>query len=192
VAARPADTEVALLVTYLSSAAAGGAHLRLGPRFGATAIAGTTPLVKRNLDFGLDSESRFLKADFQVVEKIIPSFAAPSLLTATENVAENILENITKRSTATETEPGGAAAIQAGMAELVVLNPFLRVGQYFVRLGNRFEFLFGLFVPLIFVRMVLYGQFAVGLLYFGFGSIPMNSQHLIVIALFPVCHSCSL
>jgi len=77
------------------------------------------------------------------------------------------------------------------MAELVVLNTFLRVGQYFVCLGNLFELLFGLFVPLIFVRMVLDGQLAVGLLDFGFGSIPMNAQHLVVIALFPVCHSCS-
>jgi len=105
VVAGPADTEVALLKADLAGPATGRADLRFGTGLGAAAVAGAATFVVGNLDFGLDAEGRFLKADLKVVEEVITSFAAPALLlTATEQVSENILEDVAKGGAATETE----------------------------------------------------------------------------------------
>ena len=59
-------------------------------------------------------------------------------------------------------------AARAVEAKLVVLFPLLWVMQYVVSLGCLLEFILGLFVAWIPVRVVFYGDFPVSLLYFVF------------------------
>ena len=50
-----------------------------------------------------------------------------------------------------------------GMAETIILGPFILVTEDFIRLGRLLEFLFGFLVPRIFVRVEFHSHLTIGL-----------------------------
>jgi hypothetical protein len=77
------------------------------------------------------------------------------------------------------------AAIGAGMSELIVILPFLLIGENVVRLLDLFESLLRLLVALVDVGVVLTNEFAVRLFDFiGAGRL-RDSENFVIIAL---CH----
>lgn len=69
------------------------------------------------------------------------------------------------------------------MAELVVTGTLVGVRQHVVGFCCLLEFLLGLLVARILVRVILNGSLAVGLLYFVGVSVLLDAQHFVVIPL---------
>ncbi len=74
------------------------------------------------------------------------------------------------------------AAVEGGVAVLIVSGPLLRVVEHFVCLPQFLELFFGRFVSGILVRVILDGQFAVGLLDFVRPRVFGDSQDLVIVA----------
>jgi hypothetical protein len=185
--AGPAHAEKALLEPELSGAAAGGADLGFGARLCAAAAATVATLFIGNFDLVFNTEGRFFKGDLNGVLQVVAASAAALLSPAAENVPEYVAEYVSERRPGSETAAVKASSsTQAGMAELIVLGAFLRIGEDFVRLGDLLEPFFRRMVFGILVGVVLAGQFAECFLYLGFRGVPMYPQDFIIIALFAV------
>jgi len=187
VAAGLADTEEPLLEPHLACATAGGTDLGLGAGLGAAAAALAAPLAKGNLNLLLGPEGRLFEAEFQVVLEIVAPSAATPPGTAPEDIAKNVTENVTKGgagSKTAEASRGKASGAEPRMAELVVLGPFLGIGENLVGLGDLLELLLGLLVPGVLVRVVLDGQLAECLLDLGVRGVAVDFEDLVVVAFF--------
>src|SRR2546423_2005375 len=69
------------------------------------------------------------------------------------------------------------------MAILIVGRALLRVAKHLVGFAEFFEFVLSRFIPRIFIRVIFYGKFAVGLLdLFDRGAL-LDGQYLVVVAL---------
>ena len=75
------------------------------------------------------------------------------------------------------------------MTIAVVRGLLLRVGEHLVGLLGLLEFLFGILVVRIAVRVVLHGQLAVGLLDFVVASVAIDAEDFVVI---PFGHDAAL
>jgi hypothetical protein len=131
------------------------------------------------------AEDGLLEIQFQVVTQI---GAAKYLLTPTasasaKNIAEDIAKDVAERISAAESTTTTAARRQALVTVLIVNGALLFVRQYLVGLLGLFEFLFGLVIVRIAVRVKFHGQTPIRLLQFGFGGCAGNFQHHVVIAL---------
>ena len=69
------------------------------------------------------------------------------------------------------------------MAVAVVGWAFLGIGENLIGLANFLEFFFGFFIALMFVGMMLDGEFAVSLFNFLGGDRAANAEHFVVIFL---------
>jgi hypothetical protein len=187
--AGPAHAEKALLEADLAGAAAGGACLGFGARLGAAPAATVATLGVRDLYLVFNAEGRLFKGDLHIVLEVVAASAMAALPAAAEDVAKYVAENVAERRTRAETSAGKAAPPHPGMAELIVLRPFLRIGEDFVRLGDLLEPFFRRMVSGVLVGVVLNGQLAECLLYLGFRGIPMDFQDFVVIAFFTVCQN---
>src|ERR1043166_5574823 len=72
--------------------------------------------------------------------------------------------------------------VKRGMAVRVVSRAFLRIAEDFVSFAKFFELLFRGLIAGIFVRMIFYGQFAVGFFDFIGARAFLETENLIVIA----------
>ena len=189
-AAGSADTEKPLLKPDLAGAAAGRADLRFGARLCAAAATGVATFVIGDIDLCFNAKSRLFETDFHIVLQIVAALAPSPLRRRRQDIAEDIAENIAERGSGAKAEARGeSACAHTGMAELIVLGSFLRIREDFIGLGDFLELLFGLLIPGILVRMIADRQLPESLLDLRFRCIPMNSEHLVIIAFFTVCQN---
>jgi hypothetical protein len=159
-------------------ALAAGFAFAVGSESGA--VAGLAFIHQRQGHLVLGSEHRLIEFNFQIVAQIGTAhrcftIAAPSA--AAEKVLENaaasahgahegaqrFLEiDATAESAGTAAKPA-AAGTKRGRAVLVIPLAFVGIAEDFIGLGDFLEFLLGVFVAGVFVRVKLNGQFAVGL-----------------------------
>jgi len=150
-------------------AANAGSRARLGP----AAPAGGAVLRAGNLDCGLQAGGGLLQGDAHIIAQVPATRRAPAAATPSEEHIEDALSASARPAPAKAESPQQilevdppeevllrVLAVDAGMAELVVLLPLLRIGEDGVGLGDLLELLLraGLLGA---VRMVLHGQLAV-------------------------------
>ncbi len=127
-------------------------------------------LRSRNADRSFDSGGRFLQAEFEGVLEVVaasrtcatPAAPRPEDVPEAKKIPENIGE-VTKR---VGIESRETLTSETLVTEPVVSRPFVTVGQHRVRLGRLLEFLLGVRIIRIAIRMVLHGKPAVGRLDF--------------------------
>ena len=96
---------------------------------------------------------------------------------------------------ATPSSPTGSgphARIEGRVTVLVVSSPLLRIVQGLVGFAQFLELFLGLLVAWIFVRVVLDGQFAIGLLHQLRRGIPLHTEHLVIVPFVRGCHGSGL
>src|SRR6185437_11465110 len=99
-------------------------------------------------------------------------------LTAGENIAEHLAEDIAERLAGAE--PAAAAALEPGVAELIIDGALVRIAQNLV---GFLEFVFGFGIVRIAVRMKFHGKPAVGLLDVRFRRALREIESLVIILL---------
>ena len=117
---------------------------------------------------------------------------------AAHELAEQIIEDVGHRGREVGTEAARSAAartthaaLESRMSELIVGSPLLLIFQRFVGFVDFFEFVLGVLVAGIAVGMVFLGEPTVGRLQILFGSVPLNAENFIIVALGHVCMRCS-
>ena len=102
---------------------------------------------------------------------------------ATAAAAERLLENVERivKPSASTTSPGTRA--ESGVAKLVVGRFFLGIAQGLVGFTNFLEFLLGLLVIWILIRMIFDGELTIGFFDFLSGGTLADPQDLVVITL---------
>ena len=155
----------ALLHANAAAAVAGGAGHRLGAGFGAAAMALVAGDEIGDADRGLLAAKALLERDFKVVAQVAaaarPGLAAP----AAHELAEHLVEDVGK--SARETKIAWAAPgplLESGMAEAVIGGALLVVLEDVVGFVDVLEFLLGVLVTGIAVRVILHRQLAIRLL----------------------------
>ena len=136
---------------------------------------------------------RFLEGEGYLVAQVVALHRAPlpaaaaAAKPAAEKGGKYIVEAAKARAAAKPAEVGIAAAAEPGarllVAELVVPGPLLGIGQYLVSLVDFLKFFLRRLVARIHVRVILFGQLAVGFFDVGIGGAFLHPQHLVVIAL---------
>ena len=196
VGARPGYGEEALLEGNFAPSATDLTGFRRSTRLGARTEAGLAihPLVECD-DF-FDALVGLLEGDVHLGLEIGSRTGTPSSCastapsSATENVPENISENIsevgctsaTERPSCTEGALAATTHVRSSMTELIVHFALLRIRKVLVGLVDLFEFLLGLLVSGVLVRMELNGELPEGLFdLFGSGS-PLHTQYFVIIA----------
>ena len=79
-------------------------------------------------------------------------------------------------------------AVQTIETKLVVFLTFFRIAEDIIGLSSLLEFLFGLLIIRISIRMIFHGHLPICLLYFLVSGILGNAQHFIIISF---CHNSS-
>jgi hypothetical protein len=111
--------------------------------------------------------------------------ASAATASAAEDVAEHLAEHLAEGVPTTEAAARAAALarrVDAGMAVLVVDGALLGLAENLVSLLGFLEFLFGVLVTRIAVRMVFHRQTTICLLDVGLGRGARQIEHLVVIA----------
>ena len=106
---------------------------------------------------------------------------APALLA--EDFAEDVERIVEAATTRATARTGAAALLESRVTVAIVRRALLRIFEDFVGLGDFFKHLLRLLVTLIFVRVVLDGLLAIGLLEVVFGGAFFNAEQLVVIFL---------
>ena len=172
----------------LSASAARDARHNTGSRLRARAVASFAKFQPRNADFRVYPGRGFLEGQFHVVAKVRAALRAASAAPAAENifkskeVAENILEFVKDSLIDAAIEP---AARQACVAEAVIRDAFLRVGENRIRFRRFAEFFLGFLLGMrVAVGMPLQSRFAVSGFYLvGVGGTP-HAKDFIAVAFF--------
>ena len=147
-----------------------------------TSFASATRILTRNFNFGLEPKGSFPERNLQVIAEIgapLRTAAAPSA----ENIAETeeFAEDVAEVSKSCRIE-SAETALQPAVAIAVIAGPFVGVAQYAIGLGGFLKLLFGAFVVLVFVGMVLESQFAIGALDFLIRGILVNPKDFVIVA----------
>ena len=143
----------------------------------------------RHADIRLLALEGVVERDFHVVAKIRP-VAARGLATAppADEIAEHLVENIgeTVRETGVETgaaRAAGAALLEGLMAEAIIGRALLLVLEDVVRFADVLEFLFGLLIARIAIRVIFHRQLAIGLLDIVRSRLPVDVEKLVIVFL---------
>ena len=78
----------------------------------------------------------------------------------------------------------GGSLGESGVAEPIVSRTFVRIHQYIVGFADLFEFIFGVRIFRIFIRMKFDCELAIGALDLLLGDISLHPEDFIVITLF--------
>src|SRR6267378_1977701 len=156
------DGENRLLHAHLALTVAGIAGLGCSALGGARTLAGLALGQGGNLDLGVGAEHGLFEIELQLVAQIGPAkYLRPAALSAGEDVAEHFTEDVAECLAGAEA--AAAAAFEAGMSELIVDRPLLRVAQNLVGLLGLLEFMFRFRILRIAVRMKFHGEAAIRL-----------------------------
>nr|GEU28124.1 hypothetical protein [Tanacetum cinerariifolium] len=182
------DAEKALLHAHLAVTGAGGAGDGRRARLGAAAVTGVALVPRRHADGRVEAVGSLFQRDFEVVAQVgatvyLRTGAAATAGATAKDVAEDVAERI-----AETTGPAAEAAtaiirIDARVTVAVVRFALVRVGQHFVCFLDFLELFFRVFIVRITVRMVLHGQFTIGLLDFVFRRVFCDTECLVEITL---------
>ncbi len=180
---------------HLPLAAALGAGLRAGARLGPVAVTGLAGLLHCQLDLLLAAEHGFLKGDPHTGAQIGPLHGtvarAPAAASA-KKVTEQITENIAEIRTA-EIKPArtARAALEGGMAKLVILASLVRITQNRISLGCFLELRLRFRISRVYIRMILFGQGTIRLFDLRVIRVFPDTQDFIIIT-FLFCHKYDL
>ena len=105
--------------------------------------------------------------------------SASKQVAKTEEVAENVAEIL--KDGRIEAYTTACRACDACMAEAVIHRALLAIGQDGISLAAFFEFLFGIRIVRIPIRMKLQGELAIGALNLLLAGATSNPEHLVVI-----------
>ena len=182
----------ALADPHLPRAAALRAGFRLRALFRTAPAAGGAGVYPGISNIFFTALGGLLKGDIQhrlgvaaaprgVRVRLPPAAAEPP---AAKEAAEDIAQiHAAERIPAEGISPGAAAkaGIHARMAKLVVPGPLIFIGKHFVSLVHLFELGFRILISGVQVRMILFGQFAVGLFNFILRGVFGNTHHLVIV-----------
>ena len=111
----------------------------------------------------LDQVERHIAANVSpLADPSATALPAATKQVAERAVAEDAAEGLEDVVEVGEVRRSAARAIDARVAKAIVARPFVGVAEDFERLGRLFEALDGFSVALVFVRMVLDRQLAIG------------------------------
>ncbi len=169
------------------------AGLRFRAGLGAAAVARRAYLERRHADLGLGAAGRILERELQVVAQVgtaIDAVAAPAALRA-EDLAEDVAECVGEapesfgaaESARTRARAEARRRIDTRVPELIVSGALPGVGQDLVGFLRFLEFIFRAAVVRVAVRMVLHRKLPIGLLDVFVGSVTIDAQYRVVIAL---------
>src|SRR5450631_1062562 len=201
--ARLLDREEPLRHSNLALPVARGASLGLSARFRAATVTRCAGLERRDANLGFRAARDFFQRQFEVVAQVRAAIdtaaaSAPTTGLPAENFAENVAKGVGEAAEALlsgapeSTRARGAESgrrVDAGVAELIVSRSLARIGEDFVRFLGFLEFLFRGFVVRIAVRMMFHRQLAIGLLDVLVGSVAIDAQRGVVVALRHVFNS---
>ena len=167
--ARPRHTKKTLRHTNLPGTVTMGAFYNTRAAFPMTVFTG---IVNFDLDISSGPKSRFIKTNRQIISKIGPGSpfgpSGPGPLASAKKPLKNIIKDISN-----PTATGKPLTAHPPMTKLVILSLFFGIRQNTVGFRRFLEFIFGIFVSRISIRMMLHGQLAVGFLNF-FGRCPLG------------------
>src|SRR5690606_4953404 len=173
--------EEALLHPYLAHALTGATGFRARAFFSATAVTGFTFFMARDVDLDGFAFNSLFQIQLQGVAKICTA-GGSATTTTTEDVTEHITKDVGEAG-ATATKAAASLTVYAGMAELVVGGALTGVRQDFVGFAGLFEFVLGILVIRVTVRVVLHGELSVRPLNYLFVRIPGDPEYFVIIAL---------
>ena len=178
---------------------AGGAGDHLGAGGGTGAVAVRAGGGTADGDFFFAALHGFQEIDFKIVAEVgsLGGAGAPASTPTATPAPESVLENIAKdgapEATRSEDFPeklegivkassGHAPARGKSLVTKAVIGiAFLRIGEDFVGLTDLLEFFLRFFIALVFVGMVLKGEFPVGLLNLLLGGAAGDPENLVVV-----------
>lgn len=161
----------------------------------AGALAVRALLDTADIDLLLAAERRLFKGDVQAHAQVFTAARAAALglaaaEAAAENVAEAAAENVTEdiAEAAEAAKPGAAGAaggrVKRRMAELVILRALVGIGQHLVGLIDLLKALLAFLVARMQIRVVGFGQLAVGFFDLVLGCAFFDAEHFIIISFF--------
>ncbi|MNZ61019.1 hypothetical protein D3C78_791000 [compost metagenome] len=179
--------EEALLHAHLTDTTASGTGHRRSTRFSAAAAAGLAADQGRHADGHGSAAHRIFQVEIEGVAQVraaLHTAARAATTAATEEIAEDVAEDV-REARAAKTGAGARAhlRIDTGMTVLIVGRTLARVGQDLVGLVGLLEFLLGLLVAGIAVRVVLHGQPTISLLQLRLAGTALDTQYLVEITL---------
>ena len=134
----------------------------VGPLPGSRArsLAAVASLHARDLDLGGQAEHRLFEGDFQIVADVFAALRAVATRAAASPPNRSPKPKKSPRMSPKSAKVSGlkpwlAGALHAGMAVAIVGGALLRVAQNAVGLGGFFEFLLGVGIVRIAIRVVL-------------------------------------
>ena len=182
--AGPADAEKPLLAADLACALAdrAGHGFRAGLRAGPLAIR--TALPARDPDLGRSAEGCILKTDPEIVSKVVPGSCPGPGSAAAEEFTENISKDVAHAHAGAESARSGALRSRYD-AVLIVIGPFLGIGQDLIGRAHFFKGFFSCLVTRVLVRMILMRQPPVRALNLRIRCIPVHAEQFVKI----LCHN---
>lgn len=150
-------------------------------------------LVAANRHLRLGSKVRFLELESEILAKVgtaLRAIATAATTGSAENVAEakKLAEDVAEvlEYGRIESRALRCRAAQPSVAEAVINRTFFGVGEYGVCLADFFEFLFGIRIVRIAVRMILKSKLPISGLELDLSYGARYAQHLVVVA-FCIC-----
>lgn len=122
------DVKKTLLETDLTPASAGLTGFGRSTRLGATSVAGITQSFSRYFDLLFCAKGSLFEADREVVPEVFAARARASPRgSGSEELPEDVAEDVFKASREIKSSSERTPISKCGVAELIVLNPFLRI-----------------------------------------------------------------
>ena len=185
--ARLLQLEEALRDAHLADAVAGFAGDGLVALGRAAAAAGVALHELGDVDLDGVAEHGLVEIELELVLEIGAAEhlrAAAAAAAAAEDVAEHLAEHFAEGVGARRTAAPAALAlrVEARMAVLVVDGALVRFAENFVGLLGFLEFLFGVLVARIAIRVIFHRKTTIGLLDVGLGRGARQIEHLVVVA----------
>jgi len=161
-------------------------------RLGSVTVAFVTDIQFSNFDFLFRAKGRFFQSDLHVVTQIRATLSIFALAghaaekcfedaagNPSSSAAKNFAKNIERIVKSAAKSP---ALLERGVTKTIVSGAFIRIHQHIIGFAELFEFLFGVRIARIFVRMKFYGELAIGTLHVLRRGIARNAEHFVVIA----------
>ena len=140
--------------------------------------------LKREIDLYAQIGSTILR--FLSLSASTEAFKSAKASTMSAKYITEHREDVIHREAATSAEASKTATTTRSVkAELVILLTLVRIMQYIISLSSLLEFLLSLFVAGILVRVILYGYFAVSLLYLVVCGSLANAKYFVIVSF---CH----
>ena len=158
--------------------------MRAGALGGAGAIARGGGGVERDLYADIVADSGLPERDGQIITEI-GSLARP-VASAARGAAhaepEKIPEYVAEVGEDVFIGLEAALAVQAGMAEAIITRALVGVAQNVIRLGSLLELGFRFLIARVSVRVILHGEFPVGLFNLFSRGCTLNAQNFVLVA----------